>query len=161
MMSQHEREAVTRDQNGRQQKWCRDTKLSKGRKIQVMTYNRGRDTESIKRKDHQVATRKCGHDTNTWRPRESCRDGDQIGLQQKRCFFVATHNSTKEERARSQYGIMVVAQIPRNKKMWSQQESSPLATQQGRDKEFMSRPLTKENCREQSHDKESRSQLEQ
>ena len=51
--------------------------------------------------------------------------------------FVVTHNSAKEERAKSQYRIMVVTQILGNKKMWSQQESSPLATQQGRDKEFM------------------------
>ena len=74
-----------------------------------------------------------------------------------------THNSTKEEKARSRHEIMVVTQIPGNKKMWSQQESSLLETKRGhdktkesrnsRDKEFMSRPLTEENSKERCHDR--------
>ena len=47
--------------------------------------------------------------------------------------FVATHNSAKEEKARSQHEIVVAAQIPGNKKMWSRQVSSLLATKHGHD----------------------------
>ena len=47
--------------------------------------------------------------------------------------LVATHNSAKEEKARSQHGIVVATQIPGNKKLWSQHESSLLATKHGHD----------------------------
>ena len=40
---------------------------------------------------------------------------------------VATHNSAKEEKARSRHEIVVTTQLPGNKKMWSQQKSSLLA----------------------------------
>ena len=50
--------------------------------------------------------------------------------------FVATHNSAKEEKARSRHEIMVATQIPGKKKMWSQQESSLLETKRGHNKEI-------------------------
>ena len=45
--------------------------------------------------------------------------------------LVATHNSAKEEKSRLQHGIVVATQIFENNKMWSQQESSLMATKHG------------------------------
>ena len=54
MMSQHKREAVTRDQVA-------------NNKNSVATRKLGHDTELSKVKNSQVATWNCGCDTNAWR----------------------------------------------------------------------------------------------
>ena len=68
---------------------------------------------------------------------KSCRDENQRGYATETVLrqgnLVVTHNSTREEKARSQYENLVATQIPGNKKMWSQQESSLLATKHGHD----------------------------
>ena len=47
--------------------------------------------------------------------------------------IVTTHNSAKEEKARSRHEIVVATQLPGNKKMWSRQKSSLLETKRGHD----------------------------
>ena len=69
--------------------------------------------------------------------RKSCRDKNQRGYATKMVLrqgnLVATHNLEREEKAKSQYENLVATQIPGNKKMWSQQESSLLTTKHGHD----------------------------
>ena len=101
----------------------------------VLTWNCGHNTEFSKRKDSQVVTHEIVVATQTLGDqkklsrRESKWLATETVLRQRN--LVVTHNSAKEEKARSQHGIVVATQISENKKMWSQQESSLLATKHG------------------------------
>ena len=66
MMSQYEREVVTKDQIGLQQNWCRYMKKLSRHRIQCKERQSGRDIKLWSRHKH-LETRK------------SCRDEDQRG----------------------------------------------------------------------------------
>ena len=77
-----------------------------------------------------VATQTLGDQKKLSR-RESKWLATETVLRQRN--LVVTYNSAKEEKAKSQHGIVVTTQVPVNKKIWSQHESSLLTTKHGHD----------------------------